>query len=264
VRCQEARTQKLANQDYAQVRIQTDGSSLCFCVCDGVGSSYKGDFAAQYLAKHLMQWMHSLQNRAIQPSATLAADLTRQLDLWAIQAQERLRRLTISEDVPGLVREVLEELRDTYGSETVFLCGRIDQTPSTLLHADEAYPDGAHLTQLMIFWMGNVTAQLFTSQDHYLMLGMDHDATARWSTLLGARGPIAVRNMHLPIIERLIVHTDGLDSISPSLSAMDDAAWQSQVRQLLLLPRSDDMTALDIRWLHRGSNPKMPRSDQDD
>src|SRR5437868_7037665 len=62
VRSQEAQMQNLTNQDYARVYIQSDGSSLCFCVCDGVGSSYKGDFAAQYLAKCLIQWMQTLMD----------------------------------------------------------------------------------------------------------------------------------------------------------------------------------------------------------
>src|SRR5215813_12451163 len=60
MRCQEAQTQTLLNQDYACLVSQQDASSLCFCVCDGVGSSYRGDFAAHYLASHLLAWLQEM------------------------------------------------------------------------------------------------------------------------------------------------------------------------------------------------------------
>jgi Protein phosphatase 2C len=259
VRSQEAQIQELANQDYAQVRIQPDGYSLCFCVCDGVGSSYKGDFAAQYLAKHLVQWMQTLNDLQVQASS-IAIQLDAQLNLWARAAQEELLQVALPHGTPALVREVLEELRDTYGSETVFLCGRIDlNTRSTLSNAEDT--NGARPAQLLVCWMGNVTARLLAeacserdedkshrSEVSLTMLGGDDDRVARWSTLRGARGPITVWHRHLTRIEHLIIHTDGLNAIAQSLYNLDDQTWQSKTQQLLLLPSSDDMTALELRW----------------
>ena len=158
VRSQEAQAEELTNQDYAQVRIESDGSSLCFCVCDGVGSSYKGDFAAQYLATHLIEWLQTLKNLQGKTSV-IVGQLDAQLNLWAHTAQEQLQQVAIPQSTPMLVREVLEELRDAYGSETVFLCGRIDlDTQSTSLSAGDA--SGASPVHLLVCWMGNVTAQL--------------------------------------------------------------------------------------------------------
>ena len=268
VRCQEAQAEELTNQDYAQVRIQSDGSSLCFCVCDGVGSSYKGDFAAQYLATHLVQWLQTLKDLQGKTS-TLVGQLNAQLNLWSRPAQEQLRQVTISQSTPALVREVLEELRDTYGSETVFLCGRIDlDTQSTSLRAGDA--NSSYPVHLLVCWMGNVTARLLaetdrepkggacthpsevpipTPTDHCVTLGGDDDRVARWSTLRGARGTVTIWQRDLATIDRLTVHTDGLNAIGLSLHNLDDEAWQAQAQRLLKQPSNDDMTALELRWL---------------
>src|ERR1700674_213395 len=58
MRCQEAQTQTLLNQDYACLVSQQD--ALCFCVCDGVGSSYRGGFAACYFASQLLTWLQEM------------------------------------------------------------------------------------------------------------------------------------------------------------------------------------------------------------
>jgi hypothetical protein len=252
----------LANQDYAQVNIQSDGSSLCFCVCDGVGSSYKGDFAAQYLAKCLITWMQTLTDLQAQTSA-LADQIYTQLNLWAHAAQEQLEQVAIPPNTPALVREVLEELRDTYGSETVFLCGRIDIVAAS---AGMEYVDnGPHSVQMLVCWMGNVTAQLLAETDGRprvgtragtspaptglcVTLGGDDDRVARWSTLQGARGPVTIWKDHLSTIDRLIVHTDGLDATASPLHKLDDNAWQAQTQLSLLPPSNDDMTVLELRW----------------
>ncbi len=259
VRSQEAQMQKLANQDYAQVYIQVDGSSLCFCVCDGVGSSYKGDFAARYLAKSLVEWMQNLTDLQVRTSV-LVSQLDTRLNHWARAAQKQLRKVVIPASTPALVREVLEDLRDTYGSETVFLCGRVDlDARSNVASAEEA--GGLYSAELLVCWMGNVTAQLFTAADEYVMLGENNDKVARWSTLRGSRGPVSIWKGHLETIERLIVYTDGLDAIASSLPHLDDDAWQTQTQRLLLLPHNDDMTALELRWLFRDSdalNAKKP------
>jgi hypothetical protein len=284
VRSQEAQTQKLANQDYARVHIQSDGSSLCFCVCDGVGSSYRGDFAAHYLAKRLIQWMQTLVDLQVQTS-TLASQLDAQLNFWARAAQGQLRQVAISPNAPALVREVLEELRDTYGSETVFLCGRID-LDTTSASSGAQNSEGACSAQMLVCWMGNVTAQLLVGANgvletgrnsgskakvsgrpkagackgggkprpyspllaRYITLGGDDDRVARWSTLRGARGPVTIWKRHLSTIDRLIVHTDGLDAIVLPLDKLDDKAWQAQMQRLLLQPGHDDMTILELRW----------------
>src|SRR5262249_11605913 len=116
------------------LRSVDSGRSLAFCVCDGVGSSYRGDFAATYLAVRLVRWLAALpppnppgEEDARRDEAWLHARLSAELLMWSRVGQEELRRLTLPPAAGALVREVLEEMREEYGSEAVFLAGRVDR-----------------------------------------------------------------------------------------------------------------------------------------
>lgn len=242
MRCQEARTQALLNQDYASVISRRDGSSLCFCVCDGVGSSYRGDFAAHYLATQLIEWLHQLKEIPRDPDRFSIA-LHAYLDQWAYEAQIRLKQIPIPPKAPALVREVLEDLRDTYGSETVFLGGRIDSG------AWSNRPGIVHPIQALFCWMGNVTAHLLITADRRISLGGQSDKEGRWSTLHGRRGVVTTRSIPLSTIDRITIHTDGLDAIGGKLAMLTDNEWNVQAQHLLLSSRNDDMTALELQWM---------------
>ena len=242
VRCREAQTQSLLNQDYASIISNDNGDSLSFCVCDGVGSSYKGDFAARYLTTQLLNWLQELTE--VPGDIELFTNtLHGLLDLWAYDARIKLKKMLIPPETPSLAREVMEELRDTYGSETVFLCGRIDA-----FHRSQP-------AQAVFCWMGNVAARLTTPPHKEIVLGHTNDKSGRWSTAQGRRGEVGVWHTSIPVLERLIVHTDGLDSIGKNLALLTDDQWYAQTQHLLSLPTNDDMTALEIHWqLAEGEN----------
>jgi hypothetical protein len=251
MRCQEAQTQTLLNQDYACLLSLQDASSLCFCVCDGVGSSYRGDFAAQYLAGQLLTWLQEMPEI---PSDLdlLSRTLHDLLDLWAHNAHVLLGELVIPSETPALVREVLEELRDTAGSETVFLCGRIDaiRCPPHAPH-----PHRPHVAQAFFCWMGNVTARLSLSANRCIILGDQKDDKNRWSTTHSCRGQITIWRDSLATLEHLTIYTDGLDTVGEKLALSTDEEWQEHAQRLLLLPQNDDMTALEFCWLDENKGP---------
>jgi len=235
IRCREAQTQSLLNQDYASIVSRSSGDSLCFCVCDGVGSSYKGDFAAHYLTTQLLTWLQELTE--IPGDIELfTRTLHGLLDLWAYDAHSKLKKTLIPPETPPLAREVMEELRDAYGSETVFLCGRIDVSQHS------------HPAQAVFCWMGNVAARLTTPPHTEIVLGHTSDKSGRWSTVQGRRGTVGIWHATVPLLERLVVYTDGLDAIGESLAQLTDEQWQAQTQHLLSLPTNDDMTALEIHW----------------
>ena len=251
LRCHEAQSQSLPNQDYARIIYRQDDASLCFCVCDGVGSSYKGDFAAHYLATHLVSWLHDLTDLR-SGTFKLGRSLQEYLNGLAAPAQSELVMLPFPEDVPPLVREVLTELLTEYGSETVFLCGRLDYAATTSEHHAQPFWHGFDppLGRAFLCWMGNVSAQLFTTPDHVIALGDATDRDGRWSTLQGCRGTLRVWKRSLRALDRLVVYTDGFDKPGLSLfDAMDDE-WLLQAQKLLSLPAQDDMTALELHWQH--------------
>lgn len=240
MRCQEAQTQMLLNQDFACLVSQQDASSLCFCVCDGVGSSYRGDFAAHYLASRLLSWLQEMPT-ILSNQDQLARALHGLLDAWAHDAHTMLSKLAIPAETPELVREVLAELRDTAGSETVFFCGRID---------------ARNLPAQAIFcWMGNVTARLSLSSNRCIILGDHHNDKNRWSTIHSRRGQVTIWSDSLSNIEHLIIYTDGFDAVGEKLILATDEEWQAHAQRLLLLPRNDDMTALEFCWLPEKKGP---------
>jgi hypothetical protein len=249
-RCKESQSQGLLNQDYVQVHISRDGSSLCFCVCDGVGSSYRGDFAARFLGTRLVAWLRTL---AISnwSAKTTEARLRAQLVRWAREAQAELQRHPpLPPETAVLVREVLEELRDTYGSETVFLGGQISVGPwATQLK--KSSPQEAFFC-----WMGNVTARLFVTADQSMLLGGEETDASGWSTVRGLCGPLTIQQIGLTTLHRLVVHTDGLDALDATLADLDDQALQTHARQLRQLPASDDMTVLNLQWIAQNTEEK--------
>lgn len=249
-RCRESQTQALVNQDYILVNAQQDGSSLCFCVCDGVGNSYRGEFAARFLGAHLVQWLQSLPTFQW-TSPACKTQLRELLQTWAEEAHEEVLHIDFPADAPALVREVLEELRTTRGSETVFLCGRIDQAV-----ASTATP---HTSEIFLCWMGNVTARLFVTADNCIILGGKAEDAGGWSTGRGLRGELSTWHTGLTTLEQVIVHTDGLDRIQRQIPELDNEGLQRLARRLLSLPQNDDMTALILQWL----SPRAENGQQD-
>jgi hypothetical protein len=245
-RCRESQEQSLPSQDYAVLISNAQGTSFSLCVCDGVGSSYKSNFAARYLAGRLVAWLQKLPELP-RRGEKLIRPLHKCLNQWAREAQQALNDFAIAPDAPELVREVLAELRQSHGSETVFFCARINVVAPT--------PGASTVAVQGVFlWMGNVAAQLFTAADQVIELGEKEDDAPRWSTARGRRGSLSARALALERCQRLIVYTDGLHSISDKLAALDDAELDVEMQQLLAQPVNDDMTVLDIQWLHAGAD----------
>lgn len=233
-RCYEARAQDLPGQDYARVVSAPDGTSLAFCVCDGVGSSYKGDFAARYVATRLVDWLGGLEGIP-DDTQMLTQRLARLLAQWAEEAQAELTAQAIPSDTAAMVREVLEDLRGEVGSETVFFAGRIDRAR------------GARPIRALCCWMGNISAYLFTSATEGVYIRPADDA-ARWSTGRGVRGTLSMRSLAPDALERLLVHTDGCDALSEEIPLLSDDELRERCEAALAAPTSDDITILDIRW----------------
>ena len=51
----------------------------------------------------------------------------------------------------------------------------------------------------------------------------------------------------LNTLDRLLIYTDGLNTIGDGLAALSDAELQERIQRLLLLPANDDMTMLDLQ-----------------
>ena len=240
VRCKEAQIEVAPNQDYARVIFAEQSSTLSFCVCDGVGGSFKGNFAARYLATRLTDYLMALPGIPRNPRK-VAVELRKHLEMWAFDAQQELRQAGLPLNVPMLEQEILAEQRDQHGSATVFFCGRVN-------YADPDLPNAPRTLPALFCWMGNVTARVFALSNACEQLGDLQNDRNRWSTLSGQQGILTVRVSALNKSEPLVIHTDGLDALGQQLTLFDDQQLQKRIWQLLSLPASDDMTVLEFHW----------------
>lgn len=247
VRCQESQVGAAPNQDYARVVFDDRTSSLSFCVCDGVGGSYLGNFAARYLAIRLTDYLLTLPSIPRNPRKVALA-LRKQLKLWAEEAHSKLSLAALPPASSALEREILAEQRDQHGSATVFFGGRVDDASTQAGRSRQTL-------SALFCWMGNVTARVPSAPNTCQQLGDQHNDRNRWSTLYGQQGLLTIRVNALTRNEPLVVHTDGLDALGPQIARLDDRQLQTQIWQLLPLPASDDMTVLELRW----SDPGMKR-----
>lgn len=237
VRCQESQMDAAPNQDYARIVVAPRNAALSFCVCDGVGGSYMGNFAARYLATRLTDYLLQLPGVPRDPRKTAVA-IRKQLKVWATDAHNELSLLTLPPTLPSLEREILEEQRNQHGSATVFFAGRVD-------YGSTASPQ---VIPALFCWMGNVTARVFATPNACQQLGDQDNDRNRWSTLFGQQGILTIRVSALSKSEPLVVHTDGLDALGHQLAQLDDQQLQTRIWQLLQMPSNDDMTVLDLRW----------------
>jgi len=241
VRSQESQLENLPNQDFVRVVSTPSKASLSFCVCDGVGGSYLGNFAARYLAIRLTSRLQSLPAF---PSdlRQIATSLHKELATWAAEGQQDLLYGGLPSSLVGLEREIIEEQRDHYGSATVFFGGRIDYAQ------EEGSPAGAAGTMQTLFcWMGNITALAYI-ESTYQRLGDWQNDRNRWSTLRGSQGDFTTYITTLSRNDPLIIHTDGLEKLSDELAALDESQLQERIQHLLQQPTSDDMTFLELCW----------------
>lgn len=238
VRGQEAQVEAAPNQDYARVVFATQGAALSFCVCDGVGGSYQGNFAAKYLAMRLTDYLLTLPG-VPRESRKIGLALRKQLQMWAAEAQQELSHIGLPRNLPALEQEILAEQRDRHGSATVFFCGRVDYDLP-----------GSQFVPALFCWMGNVSARVFSSSNACEQLGDQHNDRNRWSTLVGQQGFLTTRVSSLSRSEPLVIHTDGLEAVGHQLAQLDDHQLQQRIWQLLPLPGSDDMTVLEFRWIN--------------
>ncbi len=141
-----------------------------------------------------------------------------------------------------MLRGFLENLRDMHGSQTVFCGGRIDD-----LRPAEAAGQAKDGLRAVFYWMGNITAHVFTGGQRQTLSDAQDDAS-RWSTKQGAQGVPAAKVLALGALDRLLLYTDGLSASSEEQTFLNSSDTLISPQDLLTRPAGDDVTVLDLRW----------------
>lgn len=210
--------------------------SFVFVVCDGVGQSFFGEIAAQSLTRALMGWMEAHRAQLQQPG--IREDLVRFLDAERFSASRVVDAYPIPDEVPGMLRDVLEEKR-ALGSEAMFVCGCICLDSAT-------YPSGA----IFLAWMGDMRARIWRgSAERTELLGSVFETSQRWSTRAGLKGGrLNVFQAPLKGLDRLSVYSDGLAPLDDYPELPENPALANLIRNQESSPTSDDIAFLDIRF----------------
>jgi hypothetical protein len=212
--------------------------SFVFAACDGVGSSFFGDLGARFLGDELVRWLRE-QEAALSDARTFKGSLTHHLSSVLLgDATRMIDAHQFSVDV-DMLSEYLESLRNK-GSETMFVCGRLDRPGPGL-------PDG----RIALAWLGDMRLALWRASGR-VDLGGAFDTSRRWSTKRGlVGGPLSVyvaslTNPDNPVM-RLVAYSDGLDVFDDLLDAeLPDEKLQEIVTSTRSQSGSDDVSFLEL------------------
>ena len=240
-------TQKAGDSGQDYLALRTDGHRLAFVLCDGVSQSFFGDLAARILGDRLLDWLWTVPDRL--PGRD---DLARQLDGFlrdsVAPAAEEVRSLPLPAEIPDMVRDVLEKKR-VLGSETMFLCGRVDCRK-------DAGPDGS----LVLAWLGDSRLQLWEgASPRSDRLRATWGSEQRWSALHGARGGRpGVFAGTLGGLDHVVAYSDGFIPVEAGLAHAGDVELTGYLRELNASAASDDVSLLDLTVVPRSLPTQIP------
>lgn len=214
-------------QDYLSFCHLSD--RLAFAVCDGVGGSFLGNLAARFLGDQLVRWLWEYP--ALVKTERIQFDLSRLLRELIGPASHLIENYPLPKDLPPIVREVLEEQR-AYGSETMFVCGRIE------------WPAQHSPGQVALVWLGDAELQVCDRRGRWrTFVGTSAE---RWSTSRGTRGDFRILTAPAEEVARVIGYSDGLRSLADDLRLLPDNMLDRALKLLARDPRNDDLSLVDI------------------
>ncbi|SFF06594.1 hypothetical protein SAMN05428981_11416 [Bacillus sp. OV194] len=226
-----------SGQDFLAFEVKD--RSLVFAVCDGVSLSFCGDLAARFLSGKLIQWLGELPADEYRDEAGVKEKLASYLTELTVEGTETIRKHRLPNFMPPILREVLEEKR-TKGSETMFICGRIDM-------ADEMTSQAG----MFLASSGDIRLRVWNSSGEVTSDGkMQPETKKRWSTKDGLIGGDihTVTGQSFGEVRRIAVYSDGFSAIDGLKQLPSTDQLQILVKKSLQSPLSDDLSFLDIAW----------------
>lgn len=241
MRSAESRATGESGQDYLALREHDAG--LLFVVCDGVGQSYYGDFAARFVGDRLLDWLSDAHGaHAERDEAWMQQELGRFLLHATEEATAQLERHEMHPGVHGLLRDVLLD-KKKQGSSAMYVGGRLD-------FPDRRRPDGA----LLLVWQGDIRLRLWTgAQEREAAFGGSFQTRHRWNSASGPVGGMpSVYSGSLPRggdkeQSTLLVYSDGLAALDNRRQPPGGQLGQ-YIAEQAADPACDDMSVVQIDW----------------
>jgi hypothetical protein len=237
-RSSESRSNNIEGQDY--LVFKHDERTISFAVCDGVGQSFCGHLAAEFLGSELVEWLGELD--PVSDEGSLASRVTSFLNELISISQQRVLEYALPANLPPLVKAALEGQR-AYGSETMFICGRLQfpQDPTDLCETG----------RLLLCWLGDTEAQILDREGQPTDIGARGTTQERWSMVKGIKGTDEVHAWigDLSEIGRIIAYSDGLSSVANRLYELVNMPeiLQQETERIYNSADSDDISLIDIR-----------------
>lgn len=231
---------KTDGQDYFVFSDSNDKFS--FVLCDGVGQSYCGQLAAKFLGDWLFQWLEDLNIEAIHNS-DIAIQLTNELNNLSAEAQQMVSDHKLPESLPELLLIALNEQKN-YGSEAVFVVGRID------------FKSKCSPPLLSLFWLGDTQFHIFDKKGGEVEIPGKWVNAERWSTKNGIRGTDHVNHWSYRLRKEkmLVAHSDGIKSpVNDHLFELVDRPNEmiKAIDGLRSSPESDDVSMICFEFIRK-------------
>jgi len=235
-RSHESQYSNQPGQDYLEFHLGGSSANkpkFVFAVCDGVGSSFMGNIAAQRVGECLCEELWGKWGKFIPASPNFGEHLSKRLRSLTDFVNQEVRDYKIGDDLPSLMRTALEKQKG-YGTETMFVCGRLIGN------------------SLALAWLGDVRLQLLT-EDLTPVSGFEYvpDTNRRWSSREGIRGGglqtfVINEPEALLSVKHILAFSDGLLSYEQHLPSMSSDDINSAIQQLAETPLSDDISFIQF------------------
>jgi hypothetical protein len=229
VRAKETQDLNESGQDF--LVFQDNGTNFIFVLCDGVGMSFHGEIAAEFLGMKLLNLFETF----LETEQDISILLNEQLAKWKEEASEEIRSFQLPEETPWLLRDVLEEKRKQ-GSEAMFIGGKIELIPNQ------------DKVQVTMVTHGDSFVQLFQDQKNCSnVMKFERNIEKRWSTqrgIIGGELEVFSKTLSKEEVNRIVIHSDGL----MSLMQYNFEEVLTEIERAQCSPTSDDISYLDISW----------------
>lgn len=233
-----AETQKYGDKGQDFLTFQTNGDSLVFVLCDGVSQSFYGELAASSLGISLRNCLFEKLPVSMDVDEIFTC-LHDHLHMITEEVSVQVNHYPLPEDMLPLLRSVLEEKR-AKGSETTFICGRID------LPGPE-FEQG----RVILSWLGDSRLRIWSEDEEISeLLGGSFQTKERWSSKLGPVG----RKTNVFVTDlsgekrltRIAAYSDGLAALDDFCRVLKDDEVQALIKEAEESAGSDDISFLEI------------------